>query len=169
MTGSTVSDASLRYKPVQKPTFTLHKCSFDWVMEARIVKLFLRLSISAGMLSAVADRFGIWNKKVSVWGNWHAFLEYTSSINPWFPESFIPSIGVIATVAETVFALCLLIGYKTELFAKLSGFLMLLFGFAMSYSISIKAPLDYSVFAASGAAFALSLLKEKFLEVDTSI
>lgn len=73
----------------------------------------------------------------------------------------------MATVAETVFALCLLIGYKTELFAKLSGYLMLLFGLAMSCSIGIKAPLDYSVFTASGAAFALSLLKEKFCEVDT--
>jgi uncharacterized membrane protein YphA (DoxX/SURF4 family) len=136
-------------------------------METKIIKLFLRLSIAAGMLSAVADRFGIWNKEVSAWGNWDAFLEYTRSLNPWFPASVIPVIGSIATVAETVFALCLLIGYKTELFAKLSGFLLLLFGLAMSYSISIKAPLDYSVFAASGAAFALSLLKEKFYEADT--
>lgn len=119
------------------------------------------------MLSAVADRLGVWNKEVSSWGNWNAFLEYTRSLNPWFPESIIPAVGVVATILEVSFALCLLIGYKTELFAKLSGYLMLLFGFAMSYSISIKAPLDYSVFAAAGAAFALSLLKEKFLEVDT--
>jgi len=135
-------------------------------VETKIIKLFLRLSIAAGMLSAVADRLGIWNKEISSWGNWSAFLEYTKLLNPWFPSSIIPFIGVIATVAETVFALCLLIGYKTELFSKLTGCLMLLFGFAMSYSISIKAPLDYSVFAASGAAFALSLLKGKFCEVD---
>ena len=136
-------------------------------METKIIKLFLRLSIAAGMLSAVADRFGLWNKEISAWGNWTAFLEYTKSLNPWFPASIIPIIGTIATAAETAFALCLLIGYKTELFAKLSGCLLFLFGVAMSYSISIKAPLDYSVFAASGAAFALSLLKEKFCEVDT--
>ena len=136
-------------------------------METKIIKLFLRLAIAAGMLSAVADRFGLWNKEISAWGNWAAFLEYTKSLNPWFPASIIPIIGAIATAAETAFALCLLIGYKTELFAKLSGCLLFLFGVAMSYSISIKAPLDYSVFAASGAAFALSLLKEKFCEVDT--
>ena len=136
-------------------------------METKIVKLFLRLSIAAGMLSAVADRFGIWYEEVSSWGNWNTFLEYTGSLNPWFPASVIPVVGAIATIAEIVFAVCLLIGYKTALFAKLSGYLMLLFGIAMSFSLSIKAPLDYSVFAASAAAFALSLFKEKFREVDT--
>lgn len=136
-------------------------------METQIVKLFLRFSIAAGMLSAVADRFGIWYKEVSSWGNWKAFLAYTKSLNPWFPTSIIPFVGGIATAAETIFGLCLLIGFKTELFAKLTGCLLLLFGLSMSFSISIKAPLDYSVFAASAAAFALSLLKEKFFEVDT--
>ncbi len=135
-------------------------------METKIVKLFLRISIAAGMLSAVADRFGMWPKEVSAWGNWKTFLEYTGSLNPWFPSPVIPAIGAIATGAETIFAFCLLIGYKTELFAKLTGWLLLLFGLAMTYSIGIKAPLDYSVFAASGAAFALSLLKEKFCEID---
>lgn len=135
-------------------------------METKVIKLFLRLSIAAGMLSAVADRFGIWGKEVSAWGNWGAFLKYTQSLNPWFPESVIPVVGAVVTVAETSFSLCLLIGYKTELFAKLTGYLLLLFGFAMSYSISIKAPLDYSVFAASAAAFALSQLKKKFCELD---
>lgn len=136
-------------------------------METKIVKLFLRFSIAAGMLSAVADRFGIWYIEFSSWGNWKAFLVYTKSLNPWFPTSIIPFVGGFATAAETIFGLCLLIGFKTELFAKLAGYLTLLFGFAMSFSISIKAPLDYSVFAASAAAFALSLFKEKFLEVDT--
>lgn len=136
-------------------------------MKMKIVKLFLRFSIAAGMLSAVADRFGIWSKEVSSWGNWEAFLVYTKSLNPWFPTSIIPYIGVVATAAETIFGLCLLIGFKTETFAKLTGYLTLLFGIAMGFSISIKAPLDYSVFAASAGSFALSLFKEKFFEVDT--
>jgi hypothetical protein len=36
----------------------------------------------------------------------------------------------------------------------------------MAFSSSIKTPLDYSVFAASGAAFAIGTIKVKFLEVD---
>ena len=59
-----------------------------------------------------------------------------------------------------------MIGFKTELFAKLSGFLLLLFALAMTFSSGIKGPLDFSVFSASAAAFALSLMKEKKLELD---
>jgi uncharacterized membrane protein YphA (DoxX/SURF4 family) len=136
-------------------------------MNEKITKLFLRLSISAGFLSAVADRFGWWHTKVSVWGNWNSFLAYTHLINPWMSNSFIPTIGIIATGAEILCAIFLFIGFKTELFAKVSGFLLLLFALAMSFSIGIKAALDYSVFPASAAAFALSVMKEKYLEVDS--
>ncbi len=129
----------------------------------------MRLAIAIGFLSAVADRFGFWSKDISSWGNWDSFLQYTRTINPWLPEFMIPTMGVLATAAEIVFAICLIIGFKTELFAKLSGILMLIFALSMTFSIGIKAPLDYSVFIASGGAFALSLMKDKFLEIDALI
>jgi uncharacterized membrane protein YphA (DoxX/SURF4 family) len=138
-------------------------------MNQGLIKLFLRLSIAAGFLSAVADRLGWWGEKNSVWGNWSNFLEYTKVINPWFPESFIPAIGFIATGAEILFAICLILGFKTELFAKLSGVLLLIFALSMTFSSGIKGAFDYSVFAASAGAFALSQLKEKFLELDSII
>ncbi|WP_318344835.1 DoxX family protein [Flagellimonas baculiformis] len=131
------------------------------------IKLFLRLGLSISFLSAVADRFGMWAKEVSVWGNWENFLDYTQVINPWVPESLIPILGAIATGAEIIFALFILIGFKTELFAKLSGFLLLLFALSMTFSTGIKGALDFSVYTASAAAFALSTLKEKYLEVDS--
>lgn len=131
-----------------------------------LIKLFLRLSISAGFLSAVADRFGMWSAEVSVWGNWENFLAYTQLINPWLPESMISVVGIIATAAEFLFALFLILGFKTEFFTRLSGFLLLLFGLSMALSTGIKTPLDFSVFAASAAAFALSGMKEKYLELD---
>lgn len=90
-------------------------------------------------------------------------------INPWIPNSLIPTIGILATVAEIVFAIFLIIGFKTELFAKLSGFLLLIFALAMTFSTGIKGALDFSVFIASAGAFALSLMKEKFLELDSLI
>lgn len=138
-------------------------------MLKRLIKLYLRLAISMGFLSAVADRFGIWSKEVSVWGNWNNFLEYTKLINPWFPDSLIPLIGILATAAEIVLAFFLLIGFKTELFAKLSGVLLLIFAFAMTFSTGIKGAFDFSVFSASAGAFALSLIKEKYLELDSLI
>jgi len=136
-------------------------------MRARWVKLFLRLSLAIGFLSAVADRFGLWPAQVSAWGNWSDFLEYTKTINPWIPESFIPALAVVATAAEALFGICLLAGFRTELFAQLSGWLLLLFALSMAFSLGIKAPFDYSVFAAAAAAFSLSLIKEKYLEIDT--
>lgn len=132
----------------------------------QLIKLFLRFAISASFLSAVADRFGYWSKEISVWGNWNSFLDYTALLNPWFPASFIPALGIIATTAEVIFAFCLIIGLKTELVAKLSGILLLIFALSMTFSTGIKGAFDYSVFTASAASFALSLMKEKYLEVD---
>jgi|SRR5690606_12040590 len=138
-------------------------------MDSKGVKLFLRLAIAVGFLSAVADRFGWWGKEVSTWGNWESFLEYTAVLNPWLPKSIIPIIGTTATVTEIVLAIGLIIGFKTELFAKLSGILLLIFALSMTFSVGIKAPLDYSVFIASAAAFALGLMKEKYYELDNLI
>lgn len=133
------------------------------------VKIFLRIAIALGFLSAVADRFGLWSKEVSAWGTWGNFVQYTEVINPWFPSALVPTLAIIATAAEIVFALCILIGFKTELFAKLSGLLLLIFALSMTFSIGIKGAFDYSVFIASAGAFALSTMKQKYLELDQVI
>ncbi|WP_339839045.1 DoxX family protein [uncultured Flavobacterium sp.] len=134
----------------------------------KIIKLFLRFAIASSFLSAVADRLGYWHENVSVWGNWKNFLTYTQAINPWFSANLIPMVGLTATIAEVVFAICLLIGFKTELFAKLSGFLLLIFALSMMFSSGIKGAFDYSVLSAAAAAFALSTMSSyKYLEVDT--
>jgi thiosulfate dehydrogenase [quinone] large subunit len=136
-------------------------------MTKKITKLFLRFSLAACFLSAVADRFGWWNADVSAWGNWSNFIRYTVLINPWFPEGSISFFAAIATAAEILFGVLLLIGLKTEFIAKLSGILLLVFGLSMTFSTGIKGPLDYSVFTASAGAFALSLMNEKYLEIDS--
>lgn len=121
-----------------------------------IIEWFLRVSISVGFLSAVADRLGFWPKEVSAWGNWESFLAYTKTLNPFLPSEMIPAIGFSATLLEVVLAVLLLTNFKTPLIAKASGSLILLFALSMTFSISIKTPLDYSVFCASADAFALS-------------
>ena len=138
-------------------------------MKVKIIKLFLRVSIGVGFLSAVADRFGLWSKEVSAWGNWGNFLKYTKKLNPVVPQSLIPFIGWVSTLLEIVLGICLIIGFKTSFTAKMSGWLLLIFALAMTFSVGIKAPLDASVFAASAAAFGLSLIKEKFLEIDSLV
>jgi uncharacterized membrane protein YphA (DoxX/SURF4 family) len=128
------------------------------VYKNKITEWFLRIALSAGFLSAVADRLGLWPEASSVWGNWENFLVYTQTLMPIFPKSFISFFAVTATALEIVLAIGLFINYKTALVAKCSGFLLLLFGLAMTLSTGIKAPLDYSVFAASAGAFALGVI-----------
>lgn len=135
-------------------------------MKIRFVKLFLRIALATTFFSAIADRFGLWASNISAWGDWTTFLDYTQMINPWAPEGLIPTLGFLATAAELIFGVCLLIGFRTEFFARLSGYLLLIFGLAMATSVGIKQTFDYSVFTSSAAAFALSIMKEKFLEVD---
>ena len=138
-------------------------------MKVKMVKLFLRISIGVGFLSAVADRFGLWNKEVSAWGNWDNFLKYTRTLNPMIPPSLIPFFAWASTLLEILLGFCLIIGFKTSMTAKLSGWLLLIFAHAMTFSAGIKAPLDASVFAASAGAFGLSLIKERFLEIDSLV
>jgi len=138
-------------------------------MNSRVIKLFLRIAIGVGFLSAVADRLGLWPAQISAWGNWENFLGYTKLINPIIPEILIPTVGLVATILELMFGICLIIGLKTELTAKLSGYLMLIFALAITFSSGIKGAFDYSVFAASAGAFGLSIMKNKYLELDMLI
>ncbi|MDO5510672.1 MAG: DoxX family protein [Weeksellaceae bacterium] len=136
-------------------------------MQISYIKLFLRLALSASFLSAVADRLGYWPAEVSVWGNWQAFTEYTQIINPWLPASINPAMATIATVAEVILAIALILGFKTRWAAILSGILLLIFALSMTLSTGIKGAFDYSVFTAAAAAFALSAMPQRFLEVDS--
>tara|TARA_R110000868_G_scaffold342799_4_gene603696 strand:- start:90 stop:344 length:255 start_codon:yes stop_codon:yes gene_type:complete len=81
----------------------------------------------------------------------------------------MPTVGSIATAVETIFGIRLILGLKTEIIAKLSGYLLLVFALAITFSNGIKGAFDYSVFAASADAFALSTFTEKYLEVDELI
>ncbi|WP_200979152.1 DoxX family protein [Echinicola sp. 20G] len=136
------------------------------IINNRTIKFFLRLALSSAFLSAVADRFGMWSDEVSVWGNWQNFINYTQLISPWIPNSLISIIGTVVTALEIIFAFCLLVGFKTEFFAKLSAVLLLIFALSMTFSTGIKGAFDFSVFTASAAAFALGSIKEKYMEVD---
>lgn len=127
-------------------------------MERKFTEWFLRLALSAGFLSAVADRFGWWPAEWSAWGDWGSFVEYTQLLNPRIPDALISFTAGVATGLEIILAIGLLIPYKTMWTARISGILLLIFGLAMAIHLNIKAPMDYSVFPASAAAFALSFL-----------
>jgi uncharacterized membrane protein YphA (DoxX/SURF4 family) len=120
--------------------------------------LYARLALAIGFLSAVADRLGLWGGYGSTnvaWGDWQHFLAYTAKINPELSSRLIPPLGAVVTAAECVVALGLLLGWRTRLFARLAGILLLLFALGMTTGTGVKSALDASVFAASAGAFLL--------------
>jgi uncharacterized membrane protein YphA (DoxX/SURF4 family) len=134
--------------------------------------LALRLALATSFLSAVADRFGIWGKsgdpRVS-WGDFAHFVVYTERLTSIMPQRLGPSMAWIATVAEIVLAVALLVGWQTRTAAFLSGSMLLLFGLAklaMAFALGIKAPLDFSVFSAATGAFLLSGIDRYKLSLD---
>ncbi|KXA32468.1 DoxX family protein [Prevotella corporis] len=132
----------------------------------QIAKLFLRLTVATSMLSAVADRFGLWAKDMCVWGSMDKYLAYTQTLIPYVPAEYIPALGWTATACEILFSVCLLLGLKLRWTASLSGLMILTFAIAMATSEGIKAPLDCSAFNASAAAFAILACGKGLFEVD---
>jgi uncharacterized membrane protein YphA (DoxX/SURF4 family) len=121
--------------------------------------LFLRLSLGAGFLSAVADRLGVWGPPGTTsvaWGNFSNFLAYTARLNPWCPAHLVPVLGWMATVAESVIGMLLIAGIYTRIVALLGGFMTLIFALSMTFVLGVHAPLNYGVFVYSAASFFLA-------------
>ena len=134
-----------------------------------ITQLFLRLAIALSFLSAVADRFGYWGAAGSAgvsWGNWDNFVSYSNTLNFYLSPALGKIVAIIATALEIVFALFLLIGFKTKLIAIASGIMLIIFAVTMTISIGFKAPLDYSVWTSAAACLLLSTIKVYKYSID---
>jgi uncharacterized membrane protein YphA (DoxX/SURF4 family) len=121
--------------------------------------LLLRVGLGVGFLSAVADRLGLWGafgQPNVEWGNFSRFLEYTYTLNWYLPAGMILPLGIIATGAEILFGLLLVVGWRTRLAALLSGLLLLTFGVSMTLALGIKAPLNFAVLTGIGGALHLA-------------
>jgi putative oxidoreductase len=117
----------------------------------RIAPLLLRLALGVTLLSAVADRFGIWGPPGAAtvaWGDWTHFVAYTAKVNSFLPSSFAPALAVIATAAEGLLGIAFILGIFRRNVA---------FAGAMTLSFGVKAPLNFSVFVDFAAAFILGV------------
>jgi uncharacterized membrane protein YphA (DoxX/SURF4 family) len=142
------------FEPIQTPTNK--RGSTRW---AEFSSIFLRLALGGSFLSAVADRFGLWGPYGSpnvAWGSYPRFVAYASKLLWLLPPATVPALALGATVAETLFGLLLVLGWKTRLTSLLSGVLLATFALSMALALGVKAPLDYSVFSAAGGALLLS-------------
>ncbi|WP_242917257.1 DoxX family membrane protein [Pontibacter liquoris] len=138
----------------------------------RIPQLYLRLALGIGFLVPVADRLGLvgqaGQKGVS-WGNWENFAAYTQMLLPFLSRQLASSMGVLATIAEILIGICLIIGYKTRV-AAYGGFLLtLIFAVCMALFLGIRAPLNYSVFSVSAGSLLLACIPVYYGSLDNGI
>lgn len=134
--------------------------------------LVLRIVLGITMLSAVADRFGVWGAPGSngvSWGNWENFVLYTQTLISFASKSTAEILGAIATFFEILFSFLLFFGFKTRIATLGTSILMLLFAFAMAISVSVKAPFDYSVLTSAAAALLLSTIGKTVFAADNRI
>ena len=97
--------------------------------------VLLRFALGFTLLSAVADRFGLWGafgKPHVAWETFARFVAYTGKLNWFLPEATIPALAILSTGAETILAFLLLFGWQTRIAALLSGVLLL------SFAVSVE-------------------------------
>ena len=129
------------------------------VQNRNMSSVVLRFGLGLGFLSAVADRFGVWGPfggRNVEWGNYSRFLDYTQTLNAFWPTSLIPTLGAVATGAEILLGLLILTGWQTRIAARLSGALLIVFATTMTISLGVKSVLNYAVLTGIGGSFMLA-------------
>lgn len=107
---------------------------------------FLRVAQSASLLSAVADRFGLWGPPGSpnvAWGDWRTFEEYVAKLNWFAPQSTIFALAWAATLAEILVGLGLLAGWHLRWVAFAGGLLLLSFAVTMTIALGIQSAFGF--------------------------
>ena len=91
-------------------------------------------------------------------GQYGRFLGVYPAVITFCASSLANIAGWIAMVLEIVFSICLLVGFKTQLVAKLTACLIASFSLSMTISLGIKSTFDYSVWNAVAAALAIAII-----------
>ncbi|PYP10522.1 MAG: hypothetical protein DMD56_08755 [Gemmatimonadetes bacterium] len=115
---------------------------------------YARWALGAAFLSGIASRFGWWGANKG-YGNFANFVRYTAEVNAFMPAFTIPFLAWAATVAELGLGIALITGFQPRWTALGSAVLLALFAIAMTISLGLRSPLDYSVFSASACALLL--------------
>jgi uncharacterized membrane protein YphA (DoxX/SURF4 family) len=123
-----------------------------------LAQLFTRIALGLGFLLPVFDRFGFLGAPGSgkvAWGDWSHFVAYTNQLMP-FTNLYTANIaGLLATMAECVLGLCLIIGFKVKWMGLGAAIITLTFALFMIISLGISAPFNYPVFVFTGAGLLL--------------
>lgn len=138
---------------------------------AGVGQFLLRLAIAVSFLMAVMDRLGLLGPPGAgaAWGDWKHFVDYTNTLIPFANRPIANIMSIIATIAECVFGILLIVGYRIKEVAIGSAILTLSFGLCMAIFVRISAPINYPVFVFTGAALVLSGLDHYKWSIDNYI
>ncbi|CAN5331159.1 hypothetical protein BH10BAC4_BH10BAC4_12270 [soil metagenome] len=141
------------------------------IMEKRIdySQLFLRIALGLGFIFPVMDRLGILGEagtNGNAWGNWSNFVSYTGTLMPYMNASLTNVMAALATGAELIFGVALIVGYQTRYAALGSCLLTLAFALSMFFFSNFREPFTYSVFVASAASLLLSTIPRYRWSID---
>ena len=128
---------------------------------SKVPQLLLRIALGIGFLTTVSDRLGFlgpFGTRNIEWGNWDSFITYTGTLMPFLDRPAVNIMGGIATVAEAIIGIMLIIGFKTRLAAIGSCALTLIFAIAMTLFLGIKAPVNFAVFPVCTASLLLATI-----------
>jgi uncharacterized membrane protein YphA (DoxX/SURF4 family) len=125
---------------------------------SQLAQLITRMALGTGFLLPVFDRLGFMGAPGTphvAWGDWPHFVKYTHTLMP-FTNIFTANIaGLIATIAECVLGVCLIVGFKTRWMGLGAAILTFTFAIFMIFSLGIAAPFNYPVFVFTGAGLLL--------------
>jgi putative oxidoreductase len=135
-------------------------------------QLYIRIAIGVSYLVFGLDRLGVWGnygeKNVS-WGDWEHFMKYAAEVMSFLPAELVSLFAIVATIAEIVFGVLLLLGKWTRVAAFGSGILTFFFAISMAISFGVVSPLSYSVFTVSAASFLLAFCKNYKWSLDNLV
>jgi uncharacterized membrane protein YphA (DoxX/SURF4 family) len=126
--------------------------------------------IAIAFLQAVGDRFGFFGGPGTPgvsWGDFAHFIAYTGVVNSFLPHAVIPTLAVLATIAEITCGLTMLLGISIRYAAI--GSAILLFAFATAMTISRLSQFSYGVYLMCAGALALATIDTSLLSVDALI
>jgi putative oxidoreductase len=159
-----VSFASMWY-----PLIFVISCLLLALTDGRVcwIATLLRVLTALAFLQAVGDRFRLFGGPGTPgvsWGDFAHFIAYTGVVNSFMPRAVIPTLAVLATIAEITCGLALLLGIRIRYAAI--GSAILLFLFATAMTISGLSQFSYGVYLMSAGALSLATVDASFLSID---
>jgi putative oxidoreductase len=133
----------------------------------RWVATSVRLIIGLAFFENVIDRLGFIGPPGAPgvsWGDFAHFVAYTAQVNAFAPAEIIPTLAVLATIAEGAFALTMLLGIRVRLAA--AGSALLFFVFASAMVMSGLSEMQYGVYLMAATSWALATVNASALSVD---